>query len=271
MTSMLRELVRRLDPTDLATLDASTRLHTRKDRKYVVDPGVLATMLGDLPDDTLVLDIDGRRWFTYESTYFDTSELDSYRLNATGRPGRFKVRIRTYHETGTTVVEVKTKDARGRTVKHRRSVERHHGYDLDRVAREFAARFDRVSPYTSELRPVLTTRYQRATLVSPGRTSRATIDCGLECTDRDGGRTGLPGAVILETKSAGQPTPLDRLLWRSGHRPVKISKYATGLAALHPELPANRWYPVLTRHFGRRSEIGSSGSHSQLTGSAANM
>jgi hypothetical protein len=28
-----------------------------------------------------------------------------------------------------------------------------------------------------------------------------------------------------------------------------MSKYATGLAALRPDLPANRWSAVLRRHF----------------------
>ncbi len=58
-----------------------------------------------------------------------------------------------------------------------------------------------------------------------------------------------PDLVAIETKSAGGAGELDRILWRRGHRPDRISKFATGLAALRRELPANRWARVLRRHF----------------------
>ena len=44
------------------------------------------------------------------------------------------------------------------------------------------------------------------------------------------------------------PSSTDRLLWRHGHRPVRISKYGTGMAALHADLPAHPWRRVLDRH-----------------------
>ncbi|MEV4352468.1 hypothetical protein AB0J83_49085 [Actinoplanes sp. NPDC049596] len=46
---------------------------------------------------------------------------------------------------------------------------------------------------------------------------------------------------------------MDRLLWSLAHRPAPPSKYATGLAALRTDLPANRWRPLLRRHFGSPS------------------
>ena len=67
-----------------------------------------------------------------------------------------------------------------------------------------------------------------------------------------GGRHHVPvrtaGALaIVETKTPGAPSSADRWLWAAGHRPAAISKYATGMALLHPELPANKWHRVLTR------------------------
>lgn len=59
----------------------------------------------------------------------------------------------------------------------------------------------------------------------------------------------LAGLALVETKTAGPPCAVDRALWRLGYRPVTISKYCTGLAALAPELPANKWNRVLRRHF----------------------
>ena len=55
--------------------------------------------------------------------------------------------------------------------------------------------------------------------------------------------------VILESKSAGRASDLDRALWRAGHRPSGISKIGTGTAALHPELPGNKWARTLAGPF----------------------
>ena len=55
--------------------------------------------------------------------------------------------------------------------------------------------------------------------------------------------------LVVETKSAtAGPGPLDRRLWELGHRPVRISKYGTGLALLTPDLQRNRWHRVTSRH-----------------------
>ena len=59
----------------------------------------------------------------------------------------------------------------------------------------------------------------------------------------------LPGLAVIETKTVAAACGVDRLLWQRGHRPGRISKYATGLAALRPELPAAPWHRTLRRHF----------------------
>jgi hypothetical protein len=38
----------------------------------------------------------------------------------------------------------------------------------------------------------------------------------------------------------------DRFLWSHGHRPVRLSKFATGMALLDPALSHNRWHRTLT-------------------------
>lgn len=65
----------------------------------------------------------------------------------------------------------------------------------------------------------------------------------------------LDGAVILETKSGSASGPLDRHLWAHGIRPSRISKFATGMAALCPELPANRWNRTLRRTMNLRPAV----------------
>lgn len=105
------------------------------------------------------------------------------------------------------------------------------------------------------LRRSLVTTYERATLLSTSDAStvteqRITIDRDVQCSTP--GRdivAGLRHHLIVETKSPdNRPGPFDRALWRAGVRPVRISKYAVGIAAAHPELSANRWNRVLRRY-----------------------
>ena len=243
-TEELQTLLRSLPPIGLSQMDDRAALHTRKDRKYLVSPGQLEAVLAEVADEIAVLEIDGRRWFDYESVYYDTAHLDSYHLAARRRRSRFKVRTRTYPTSGSTMVEVKTKDRRGRTVKHRVPYDESLGSPTG-AARRFAKRFDAVEPYADDLVPVLTSRYRRATVVYLDSMVRATIDARFGATLVDGRVVTLPGELIVESKTTGRPSSLDRGLWRAGVRPVKISKYATGLAALRPDLPANRWHRVL--------------------------
>src|SRR4029078_10555470 len=85
--------------------------------------------------------------------------------------------------------------------------------------------------------------YLRTTLLAADG-SRMTIDRGLRCVSPEGNSCGIGDLAVVEPKSAGLPTAVDRALWRLGHRPVPLSKYGTGLAALTPALPANKWIPT---------------------------
>ena len=96
---------------------------------------------------------------------------------------------------------------------------------------------------------MLTTRYDRITVVDLDDVARITIDVGLRCISSTGVTTGLDDAFVVETKSAGPPSAADRELWAEGIRPSRISKFGTGMAALHPSLPSNKWHQTLNRHF----------------------
>lgn len=102
---------------------------------------------------------------------------------------------------------------------------------------------------TSSRRRAWPTRPLRETVYLPGSGSRATIDTELTWEDAAGTELALPELAIVETKSAGAASEVDRLLWRSGHRPATVSKFGTGLAALRPDLPSHKWNRVLRRHF----------------------
>jgi hypothetical protein len=60
----------------------------------------------------------------------------------------------------------------------------------------------------------------------------------------------VDGIVVLESKTAGPQSQIDRTLRRLGWRPLSLSKYCVGMAVLDPGLPANRWNRELRTHFG---------------------
>ena len=74
-----------------------------------------------------------------------------------------------------------------------------------------------------------------------------TIDTDLVAREHGGQVLHLDGQAIVETKSGRAASAMDRALWRAGHRPIKVSKFATCLAALDPSLPASKWRPALRR------------------------
>lgn len=245
-------------PVTLDELDATAALQTRVDRKYVLTPDEVAALLATLAaGGPRVLEIDGDRSFTYASTYYDTADLLTFRLAARRRRRRFKVRTRTYVDTGnTTFLEVKTRAARGVTVKERRPWElatplAGEGLEFvdDRLA---AARL--AAPPSTQLAPVLRSAYRRTTVLVPD--ARVTLDTGLRWQLADAGdvpdhaRADVGDLVVVETKAGTAPSSADRALWRAGHRPDRISKYATGLATLRPDLPDHPWRRLRRERLG---------------------
>ena len=277
-----------LTTTTLAELNNAAGLLTRVDRKYLVPLTCAQNLVDGLAPHARVLAIDERRRFSYTSTYFDTPGLEAFMFAARKRRRRFKVRTRTYLDSGLCFLEVKTCGARGSTVKRRMG---YHADDASRLTgpgRAFVAACLAGAGVTGSaaarevaaaLRPVLATTYERTTLHLPRAEARATIDTALTwrrlgpaapAGNSAGTVVGVPMSLqalrpthlaaainegepvsvadiaVVETKNPATPSPADRALWDAGYRPTRISKYATGMALLHPELPANRWYRTLT-------------------------
>jgi hypothetical protein len=244
-----------LNPIGLDELLQRATLLTRLDRKYVLPTTDLSAVLAGLTGDVQALEIDGRREFSYQSLYFDTPDLASYRATAHRRRRRFKLRIRSYVDSDQHFLEVKIRGQRGTTVKQRIPYAGDSIRPSESLGSEAKSYVDAVLSAAGipvsrlHFDPVLITRYQRTTLFLPSTGSRVTIDRDLSW--------GLPGdaavrsldRAIVETKSDSGVSAVDRLLWSLRHRPCSVSKYATGLAALRPDLPANHWTPVLRRHF----------------------
>lgn len=237
-------------PITLAEITEVADLQTRVDRKYLVPSDVVWDALRDATSNARVLQIDGEREFSYCSTYFDTTDLVSFRGAAGRRRRRFKVRTRRYGG-GECYLEVKTRDGRGRSVKHRLAHPadraRYLGDDdLDTIGRLLLA--DGIDAHAfgglGTLLPMADTRYTRSTIFLPDSRARVTVDQGLTWRDPAGRELHVTDLAIVETKSSRAASDVDRALWRRGHRPRSLSKYGTGMTLLFPELGGNRWHRV---------------------------
>ena len=229
----------------LEELNASASLLTRVDRKYLLPVAELDAVLAALPAGSRALGVAGDRTPTYDTLYLDTPQLDAYLAAARRRRRRWKVRERTYVASGVRFLEVKT---RAGAITQKRRLPWAGGplegggdrFVLDCLHEAGAA------VATHELSPQLRTTYRRATILLPGRPTRVTIDLDLRWS-APGGAEALAwdDRIVVETKTAGPAGDVDRALWRAGHRPAALSKYACGLALLRPALPRNRWHRLL--------------------------
>lgn len=232
----------------LESANRFAELQTRVDRKYIIDRTVLAHLQADLPSGYHQLCIDGSTEFGYTSIYFDTPELLTYRAAAHRRRRRFKVRTRTYEESGSCMLEVKTKGRRGATIKTRSPHRLHDASRLTSGGCQFVDDVTGSVGTAQNMEPVLSVHYRRRTLVDVDSHSRLTVDRSLRCVDSEGRTAALDG-IVVETKSNGKPSPADRWLWSHGVRPLKVSKFGIGLALTHPELPSNRWHRAMRRNW----------------------
>ncbi|MDN6299576.1 MAG: polyphosphate polymerase domain-containing protein [Micrococcaceae bacterium] len=246
----LEDAVAAREPIGLQEVNEGAALQTRVDHKYLLTPGQFTALAAKLDDRFRVLTIDGRRTFRYESVYFDTPEFEQYRAHRQGRRRRYKVRTRTYADTGLCMFEIKTKGLRGATVKHRIP---HQMDDAGRMTSDARSFLDGViaaeySMSPAALQPVMESDYRRATFVDPVDGERLTCDVDLVYSDQARTLHG-PELFVIETKTASGQGAASTALSELGIRPVSMSKYCVGIAMLHPELPANKWSRLLRRNF----------------------
>ncbi|RTE48217.1 VTC domain-containing protein [Actinobaculum sp. 352] len=271
------EALSTLPGISLEELSETAELLQRVDRKYLVPRDSAAYLVADLAElGARALTIEDRREFSYLSMYFDTPTFGLYREAATGRRRRFKVRERMYLDSGLHFLELKTRGPRSLNVKDRRRlkpVEIRHSLgmrqtaggqgDVKRgalddgdtriwLAEMLLRRGIEHAPIPAQagvdsLLPVLNSAYRRSTILQPDL-ARLTIDRDLTLAPLLGnGEHREVDEVVVETKSGGAPSVADRLMWHYGVRPIRISKYALGVASAFPDMPHNRWHRAMKK------------------------
>jgi hypothetical protein len=235
------ELLARFDAVGLDELDAKASLQRRVDNKYLVSRAQLADLFDALRGDHQVLEIDDRRWFSYESTYFDTASLRCFRDHVKDRAPRFKPRTRLYADSGKCNFEVKVKRDGDETDKQQIEIDADR---RDRIDPEIASFLDRAlrevpdPPAADDFAPTLTTSFCRCTLAAANESERVTCDDSLELRSRGGAIALLRDElVVVETKTEDGRGRCDRLLAEAGAEPISFSKYRVGVGLLIAEDP----------------------------------
>lgn len=248
------EILKDYNPISLAEM-GGIRLMNRTDTKFVTTEAKLRQLLAMAAGDYLVQEIDGLRIGRYYTRYFDTPECEMFRAHQCGRLNRQKLRVRSYVDSRINFLEVKTKNNRGRTKKHRIAVE---GFDPDKnydssltlASSNYAGFLGQYLRYDIGLMaPKIENRFNRITLVNTGKTERLTIDTGLRFHHiGSGANLSLDGIVIIELKRDGLiPSPILAMLRELRVRPMGFSKYCIGMAMTDPGVRINRFKPRLAR------------------------
>ena len=232
-----------LRPIGLEEMD-SIKLMNRIDTKYLTTESTLLRILDRAATAGYrVLVTEKMRISPYESVYFDTAGLKMFYDHHNRRLVRQKVRTRSYVNSGTTFLEIKRKNNKGRTKKKRMEIPLQNMKNLggNEQACDYLARHSWFQ--AQDLSPVLETLFYRITLVNPALTERLTIDTRLCFKNfRTGHETTLQDAVIIELKQDGRAaSQMKNILLDLRVKPVRVSKYCIALTLTDPQAKSGRF------------------------------
>lgn len=238
-------------PCDLNSLNDGAAMLTRIDNKYIVQSNDLEALLATLAEGFDILEIGGRRAFTYATRYFDDDGRSAFYEHHQGKRKGFKVRSRRYLEAGLCFVELKMKEKRGTTIKQRLEYDYEEYDSLNAEALQFVKNGYQGhygKQFTYQVKPVLDIQYQRLTMVSKDRQERMTIDTDLTFCNGTRRLNAQRGIFIVETKSRNGRGLADRCLRAQHQYPIKrCSKYCIGMAALSEVRRYNHFLPTMRK------------------------
>jgi len=245
------DFLSQFDSVDLSVLNQRAPMLVRLDNKYIIREHELALSIPILNQYFDILQISGRRLFTYETCYFDDEDFSSYYDHHRGRRQRIKIRTRKYCDTKLCFVEAKLKDIRGVTIKKRLPY-RMDGYGiLDDDANAFVAKVqqEQYRKYVvKQLQPRLNMSYQRATLVAKDGIERLTIDRCIYFYHEGGAKKIADDICIVETKSANANGVADVILrYNHFHPTANCSKYCVGMCITEQVKKMNNFMPALRK------------------------
>ena len=226
----IEELHAQLSQFDRIALEdmGRVRLMDRVDTKFNFSRNQLLSILPELAKHYFILEIEGSVTPKYESLYFDDEELTFYANHHQKKMNRYKVRIRKYLDSDIAFLEVKHK-FKGRTNKMRIPVN-----DLQHELEEEHKTFLESTGVNADgLKPILTNKYQRITLVGKELNERLTLDLFLSF-DWEGENYNFDELIIAELKQekVSRNSPFFQVMKSQQIRPFRLSKYCIGVIKL---------------------------------------
>lgn len=246
-TSQWQSMLSQFEAVNLDQVSGSAT-NDRIDTKFVLREEAVFDLLNDLASDYSILDVDGLRFTTYRTQYFDTESYSFFRRHHAGGSNRYKVRARTYLNTKLSYVEIKRKTRGGTTTKLRHQTEQ---FETELLAgsREF---IDANCPtLAADLRPALLNNFDRIQLVNKESPERLTIDLNLE-VETGSSPVRLPGIAIAEFKQERsdrnhRDAEFLKRMRSLNVRPTSFSKYCMCLLLTNGDIKHNRFRPQLRR------------------------
>lgn len=215
------------------------KMMNRTDKKFWFHFNQLTSILNDVQDDYYMLDINGESLLPYKTTYFDTLKDAMYISHHNGILNRYKIRRRTYVNSGISFLEIKFKNNKGRTIKQRISTTpQNNGFtpqESDFIIQK--------TPFNiHELTPVLVNQFTRLTLVNKNFKERCTIDVDIQFNS-NGKDVNMDNIAIVELKADGNSglSFLAKSLREHRIKSSGFSKYCTGRFLTDAELKQNRF------------------------------
>ncbi len=239
----IQEIINQFAKVSLADLER-VELMNRTDIKFCFHIKLAPTIFAALRDHYSALEIDGISVFNYYNTYYDTLDNQMYLCHHNGKLNRYKIRERRYNQTGTSYLEIKYKNNKGRTIKDR--IKRpSFNASFNEIESSFIEKF---SPFSSEqLYPKIINSFKRITLVNHNFTERVTIDFAPGFKNENGEVT-LDNLVIVEVKQdkANENATFVKILKAYKVEDQGFSKYCIGRSLLD-EIKKNNFKPQLLK------------------------
>jgi hypothetical protein len=230
---------------DLRQAD-SLGLMQRYDTKFAFHRSKLTEILEYLKNGYSVVEIGGKRIFSYKTLYYDTEDLYFYRQHHDKKLSRYKLRCRTYEDTEESFFEVKCKTNKRKTIKDRCHFEK---WRVETKLPDKAVSFARgrilekdAVAMAQGVLPTLWVNYRRISLVNPSSRERVTVDVDLAYSD-DRRSLAMNDLVIAEIKKSSQASTsfFSSYLKKMNVLPLQFSKYCMGIILMEKSKRYNRF------------------------------
>jgi hypothetical protein len=245
---LFSDLLAHYDPISLHEMD-KVQLMNRVDTKFLIGLNQLPFILKKAKEHYRIVEIDGERISPYSSIYFDTEDAEMYKMHHNGKLNRYKVRMRSYVNSGDSFLEVKRKNNKGLTSKERVRIDNKlfKAMEFHESEMRFIKNQTPYAPFA--LKPHIQNFFQRITLVDKNETERVTLDVGLTYMDFTTNiHKSVDGLVIVEMKQDGAAKSHFRTYLNELHvLPGSISKYCLGMALTNPWVKSNRFKSKLRK------------------------